>query len=128
MRSGPKLNQSSTPAYTSIDALSGYEYDPERVSTSGSVLVTKVALSSAWMCTFIALTLYFGAFTILQRKGSANLTTTKGKDPLTTMISGVIVLSRAIKGLLYKRVGSRIASANMRWRNNRTRNFLSYGH
>jgi len=62
----PEVQAITTPAYTAFDALRGYEYDADRVWTTGSIMVMWVALVLTWMLTFAALTMYIGYFILLQ--------------------------------------------------------------
>jgi hypothetical protein len=66
----PEVNSILTATFQAKDALKGYNYDPNKVWTDPSVLAVQVALVSAWIATFLLLTVFVGSFLLLRKNGN----------------------------------------------------------
>ena len=66
----PEIRTILSPTFTVDDALRGYQYDPEKVWTRGSIMVIQCAICGSWVVAFLMLTTFMGAFVLLQRRSA----------------------------------------------------------
>lgn len=66
----PEIKTILSPTFTADDALRGYQYDPEKVWTQGSIMVMQCAICGSWVVAFLMLTTFMGAFVLLQRRSA----------------------------------------------------------
>ena len=55
-------------SYTAEEALSGSEYDPDKVWTRESIALLRALITATWMATFSGFAVYLTVFIILQRR------------------------------------------------------------